>query len=711
LRFFQSKKMAVINTIREKLGVLVLVFIGVAILAFIMADLLGPGSSFSSPNRSVGEIAGQDISIQEFNDKVDELENQYQMRTGAPITEAQRSTIRNQAWDALIAEKAFGKQFRKLGLTVTDEEMVDMVQGDNISPEIQQAFTNPETGQFDRNQLLNYLQNVQNMPPQQQMQWYMFEQTLRPARARVKYDNLMLYSEFVTTAEARREYTNQNAVAEIKYLYIPYYSISDSAVQVTDKELQQYIDRNKNRYQAEASRSLKYVTFPVRASETDRESFTRQLEQLKGDLANSRNDSLFAVRNSEGGPAFATYGLDELPAELQQISGELQQGQVYGPYEQNGSFVFYKVSSIATDAQSRARASHILIRAGEGVTPEQKAEARQKAEGLLKQLRAGADFAQLARENSDDPSAARGGDLGWFAEGRMVEPFEKAVFERNERGLVNRVVETNYGYHLIQVTEPKTNQVYKVARVQSDLAPGDQTRNEAYRRAELFAAEADDQKDFDRLAKEQGLSVEEARGVGQNDRRAGNLFNARQLVMWLFEDNTDPGDVSRVFELDDQYVVAVLTGKSKKGTTAVADVREEVTTLVKNEKKAKIIQDKLTSMNGSLEEIAQKYGADANVYTASDLKPSAFSLATVGYAPAVVGTAFGQPEGARSKPLEVQQGIVVVETVNKTEPAEIADYASVKEQVQQRRYGRTSAIIMEAIKEKAEIEDERYKFF
>ncbi|EMR02419.1 peptidylprolyl isomerase [Cesiribacter andamanensis] len=703
--------MAVINTIREKLGVLVLVFIGVAILAFIMADLFGPGSSFSSPDRSVGEIAGQDINIQEFNDKVDELENQYQMRSNAPLNEAQRAAIRNQAWDALIAEKAFGKQFSKLGLTVTDEEMVDMVQGDNISPEIQQAFTNPETGEFDRNQLVNYLQNIQNMPPQQQMQWYMFEQTLRPARARVKYDNLLLYSEYVTNAEARREYASQNAVAEIKYLYIPYYSIGDSAVQVTDKELQQYIEKNKSRYQSEATRSVKYVLFPVQASDVDRDSFTRQLNQLKEDLAAARNDSLFAVRNSEGGLAFSTYGLDQLPTELQQVSGQLEQGQVYGPFQQEDNYVLYKLSSIATDAQYRARASHILIRAGEGVTPEQKAEARQKAEGLLKQLRSGADFAKLASENSDDPSASRGGDLGWFAEGRMVEPFEKAVFERSERGLVNRVVETNYGFHLINVTEPKTNQVYKVARVQTNLVAGDQTRNEAYRKAELFAAEANDQGDFDRLAKEQKLSVEEARGVGQNDRRVGNLFNARQLVMWLFEDNTDKGDVSRVFEVDDQYVVAVLTGSSEKGLAPVADVREEVTTLVKNEKKAKIIRDRLASMSGSLEEIAQKYGADASVYTASDLKPSAFSLATVGYAPAAVGAAFGQAEGARSAPIEVQQGIVMVETVNKTEPAEIADYAAVKEQVQQRRYGRTAAMIMEAIKEKAEIEDKRYRFF
>lgn len=702
--------MAVINTIREKLGVFVLVFIGLAIVAFIMADLFGPGSSFNAPDRSVGEIAGQEVSVEEFNLKVEELENQYQMRTGAPITEAQRAAIRNQAWDALIAEKAFREQFDRLGITVTDEEIVDMVQGNNISPEIQQAFTNPQTGEFDRNQLISYLQNIKNLPPQQQMQWYMFEQTLRPARARIKYDNLLIKSDYITTAEARREYMDQNAVAEIKYLYVPYYSISDSAVQVTDAELNQYLEKNKSRYQSEATRSLKYVVFPVQPSETDRETFNAELNQLKNDFANAKNDSAFAVRNTEAGPAFARYGLDQLPQQLQE-AGQLQEGQVYGPFDENGSYVFYKLSDITTDSLYRARASHILIRAAEGSTPEQKQEARKKAEDLLAQLRKGADFAQLARDNSDDPSAARGGDLGWFAQGRMVEPFEKAVFEKNEAGLVNRVVETNYGYHIIQVTEPKTNAVYKVARVQSDLAPGDQTRNEAYRKAEIFAAEAESVEELEKLAKAQQLNVQEARGIGQNDRRVDNMFNARQLVMWLFAEDTDQGEVSKVFELDDQYVVAVLTGKSEKGTASLADVRDEVVTQVKNEKKAKQIKDKLASLNGSLDEMAQKYGADANVYTASDVKPSVYTLSAVGYAPEVVGTAFGLKEGARSKPIETQQGVVIVETVNKTEPAEVADYAAVKEQVQQRKASRTPYLISEAVKEKAEIEDLRFKYF
>jgi peptidyl-prolyl cis-trans isomerase D len=703
--------MAVINKIREKLGALVLVFIGAAILAFILADVFGPGSTFTAPDRSVGEIAGHTVSVEEFNMKVEELETQYQMRTNQPITEAQRASIRNQAWDALIAEKAFREQYDELGINITDDEVVDMVQGNNISPEIQQAFTNPETGEFDRNQLVTYLQNINNMPPQQRMQWQMFEETLRPARARMKYENLLLKSDYITTAEAQREHSNQNAVAEVKYVYVPYYSISDSTVTVTEAELTDYLNKNKARYQAEASRSLKYVTFSVEPSEVDRETFNTELNRLKADFASARNDSTFALRNTEGGPAFATYGLDQLPAQLQENAGQLQEGQVYGPFEENNSYVLYKVSSITTDTAYRARASHILIRAGEGTSPEEKQAARQKAEDLLKQLRAGADFAQLARDNSDDPSAARGGDLGWFSEGRMVEPFETAVFEKSEAGLVNRVVETNYGYHLINITEPKTNQVYKVARVQTDLAPGDQTRNEAYRKAELFAAESENESDFERLAKEQSLNVQEARGIGQNDRRVNTLFNARQLVMWLFDDETDEGEVSRVFELDDQYVVAVLTGKSPKGTATVADVREELITQVKNEKKAKMINDKLASLNGSLEEIAQKYGADANVYTASDVKPGAFNLPSVGYAPEVVGAAFGLKEGSRSQPIEAQQGVVIVETVNITEPAEIADYASIKEQVQQRRTNRTAFMITEAIKEKADIEDKRYKFF
>ena len=703
--------MAVINTIREKMGTFVVILVGASILAFVIADLLGPQSTlFNDVDRSIGEIAGEEVTLEEFQRKLDELEMQVSLQNGGrSISEQQRAALRNQAWEALVAEKAFGEQYEELGLMVTDEELIDMVQGNNISPSLRASFVNPQTGEFDRNLLINYLQNVKNMPPQDQVRWYAFESTLRPSRKRLKYENMILKSAYVTSAEAKQEHKNQNSVAEVQYLYVPFYAISDSAVQVTDSELKNYLEKNKARYTTEGGRTIKYVSFPIQPSPEDREYFTRELNKLKNDFAKANNDSLFAVNNTDGPQAFVSYAPDQLPAQLRNVN--LKEGEVYGPFANGTNYALYKVTDITEDTVARAKASHILISAPEASSAEEKKAAKEKAEALLKRLRAGENFAQLARENSDDPSASRGGDLGWFSEGRMVEPFEKAVFEKNEAGLVNRVVETAYGYHIINVTEPKSKTVYKIAKVETELAPSSNTRNQAYRNAELFASSVEDLEDFEKVAKNDTLNVQIARNIDKNDRRINDIYDARNVVMWAFNDKTSKGEVSKVYELEDRYLVAVLVDKTEKGTAQLADVRDEITAAVKNEKKAQQIKEKLNSLNGTLEEKAKAFGNDANVYTASNLHPGDFSLNTIGYAPAAIGAAFGLKEGEVSKPVEVQNGVVIIKTLAKTEAQEVADYSNIREQIAQRKNNRIPILITEAVKEAAEIEDKRYKFF
>lgn len=695
------------------MGTFVVILVGASILAFVVADLLGPGSSFfNNVDRTVGEIAGEEISLEEFQRKMDELEVQMAMQNGnQTLTEQQRTALRHQAWDALVAQKSFNKQYEKLGLETTNEEIIDMVQGNNISPSLKASFVNPETGEFDRSMLLNYLQNVKNMPPQQQNMWYAFEASLRPGRQRIKYENLLLKSNYVTTAEAKMEHKNQNSVAEVQYLYVPFYAISDSVVTVSDEELKSYLEKNKENYQTEGGRTIKYVSFPVQPSAEDREIFMRELNRLKADFAKAENDSVFAIKNTEGRQAFGTYAPDQLPTELKNNTNILTEGEVYGPFMSEGNYALYKVTDITQDTVFRARASHILISAPEASSAEEKKAAREKAEALLKRLKAGEDFAQLARENSSDPSSSRGGDLGWFSEGRMVEPFEKAVFGKNEAGLVDKVVETTYGYHLINVTEAKTNTVYKVAKVEAELAPSQNTRNQAYRKAELFAASAEDLDDFEELVNKDSLTAVTAKNIGPNESRINDMYNARNVVMWAYNDNTEPGEVSKVFELDDEYLVAVVTGKTEKGLARLEDVREEIVAKVKNEKKASQIKEKLSSINGTLEEKAKAFGNDAKVYTATDLKRGDFSLATIGYAPAVVGTAFALAEGQVSAPVEAQNGVVIIKTLAKNEAPEVADYSAFKEQIAERRNSRAPYQITEAVKDAAEVEDRRYKFF
>ncbi len=696
--------MALISKIRERTA-LVVGFVALGLFLFIAADVFTSSSGFfGREDANVGEIAGQDISIQEYQQAIEEVKYNFTVNTGRNPSEREMMSIRQQAWDKLIAEIAFTQQFEELGINVTEEELVDMVQGNNITPEIRQAFTNPETGEFSREQVLNYLQTLPQLPPQQQVAWQVFENNLRTGRRRIKYDNLMAYTDYVTTQEAQKQYAAENTIAEVKYLYVPFYAISDTAISVTDSQLRDYLDAHADEFKVEEGRSIRYVNFSVAPSAEDSTYFMQELDDLKENFASAANDSSFAAINTDGtGQPYRTYAPGQLPAQLQDI--DLQEGEIYGPFASNGLYTMYKVSEATEDTVSYAKASHILFK-----TDDQGAEARQQAQDVLNQLRNGADFAELARQYSEDVTASRGGDLGWFPEGRMVAAFEDAIFSRNEAGLIPRLIETEYGYHIITVTEAPTDQVYKIASVARELYPSDATRDQAYRQADFFASSVSDVESFTSQAQEESLNVNTAENISSTAQTIRGLGDARQIVRWAYNDAT-LGDISPVFELDEGYVIAVLTDRTEEGTAQLEDVRAEVEAKVKAEIKGEQIVDKLQGLSGSLEEIASAFGPDANVYSSSDLNMSSNTLPNVGFAPKAVGKAFALNTGDVSEPIQGENGVVIIQLEAITEAPEIADYSSYKDQLRQQATQRTGFNIAEAVREFAEIEDKRYKFY
>lgn len=702
--------MALINTLREKAGKVLVIAVGLAIVSFILADLMGPNSMiFGGNNNQVGEIAGEKITYEDFQRRIEDMKNNYMLNTGRNPSEAEMISIRQQAWELLIVDIAFEEEYEKLGIVVSDEEKIDMVQGNNIHPDLVRAFTNPETGEFDKGEILNFLRNFSLLPPQNQYQWTQMEQNIYQARKRLKYDNLFLTSNYVTDAEAIQQYKAENNTADVEYLYVPFYSVSDSSVTVSDKELQKYLDDNKALYQVEESRSLSYVAISIAPSAADTAYYRDELERLANEFRSIDTDSSFARLNSDFGQPYRTYRPEQLPEVLNEQYQDLEEGQVVGPLLEDGAYALYKVSRIIEDTIPSARARHILFKADEG-DDQARREARQKAQEVLRELQQGADFAELARTRSEDGSSANGGDLGWFTEGRMVEPFENAVFGANSAGLINRVIETQFGYHVIDVTAPKTNAAFKIAAIHREISASNETRDAAFRRADYFAGVSSNEKQFHENAKEESLVVMEANNIDASARRIGSLTDAREIVRWLFND-ASKGKVSEVFELEEAYVVAVMTNKVDKGTAPLESVRDEITVKVKNEKKGNIIINKLQGLSGSLNEIATAYGDDAHVYTTSDLKLNSNSLPNVGFAPKVVGTAFGLEAGQTSKPVLAENGVVIIKTNAITEAPEIQDYTAYKNRLKQTADNRASYEISSAIKKFANIKDTRYKFY
>lgn len=703
--------MALINKIREKSGIAVTV-IAISLIFFIVGgDLLGPNSMFGGNNQSVGEISGRDINIQDFQSRLDVIRQNYEAQSGRAAGEQEIVALREQAWNQMVIDIAYKAQYDDLGLTVTDDEMVDMVQGNHISPSIQQAFANPTTGGFDKSAVINYLKSLKTLPLPQQQSWAEFEASLRSDRMRQKYENIIRLSSYVTKAESEKEYVAQNTTASLKYLYVPFYSVADTTIKVTDSQLKDYLSKHSDEYKGVDTRTIQYVTFPVVPAKDDSASLYAEIKTLARGLASATNDSSYARMNSDiAMPTNMSYA--SMSDQLKEAVQTFVPGGVYGPYREGDTYFIYKYNGTRRDSLYTARASHILVRA-ENPSDSAKAVARQRAEGILTQIRGGASFEALAATNSADPgSAQRGGDLGYFQNnGSMVQPFEDAIFSMDGTGLIGRVVESQFGFHIIKVTDAKSNTLYRLSGIAKTIAPSQATRDDAYRKADLFAASVSTKTEFDEAVKaDKSLVVATANRIPESSSNVNAIQNAREVVRWAFNDQTGINKVSSVFETDEQYIVAVLTGKTERDEVKIDDFREELTAKVRNQIKAEQITAKLGAVT-DLDAMAKKYGAGALVETASDITLATGLLSSAGFDPIAIGKGFGLKPGKKSNVFTGENGVFVMELVGRTEAPQIADYTQYKTQLQQSIESRASFLLNEAVRDNAKIVDRRAKFF
>ena len=697
------------------MGKIVIVFIAFSMGAFILTDLLQSNSVLlGGTSNEIGEMASSDVTYEEFQAEVERLSYNYLIQFGTNPNAEAVDQIRQQAWQELIIKKVFGPQFDQLGIEVTDDEMIEMVQGKNIHPDVQRNFTDPQTGLFNKEQLMTFLQQMSTAPVENQRPWKNFEASLRPSRELTKYENLIGKTSYANKYEAKGNYVTSNSTAAIDYLYVPFFSVPDSTVEVTESELQDYLDDHADEYQREETKDVDFIVFEVKPSAEDSALVLQEVNDLREELLTSDNDSMFASINTEGFAPFNTYNAGTLPAELQ---GDIEVGYVTEPIVTGSNYTIYKLSDKVAGDEYFVKASHILFK-WDDESYEAKTEARRQGNQILRDIKNGIEFEEMARVHGTDGTRTRGGDLGWFGENSgFDQDFKDACFNFRGTGLLPRLVETSFGYHIIRITEPKTNESFKVAKIERELFVSDETQNTIYREADQFARESKNQEEFSSIAQEKGYEILKGSRIGQNDQRLGSITEARNVIFWLYNKAED-GQVSEVFETDDKYIVAVATGSQEKGTAKLDEVRNEITKKVRDQKKADQIIAKLESLGGStLEELQEQYGDEARVNSA-DINLSSMSIPTVGYAPNGIGLAFALEAGEQTAPVKIDNGVLIVSMTEKNMAAELDNYDAYQVSVlnTRRSFKRREAPVIDqniydVALEFADIVDERYKFF
>ncbi|MBB3700565.1 SurA N-terminal domain-containing protein [Flammeovirga yaeyamensis] len=698
--------MAIITSIRERSGVAIGVIAVGLILFMVGGDLLSPNSTLLGNNKQVvGQISGDDIELREFSTIVENIKANYP----TPPNEQQMQGVRQAAWNEMIYRIAYQRQMDELGITVTDEEMTDIISGNNIDPQFGRYFVD-STGQVSKERINEYLSmlKTQGANSQQYQQQVAMEQQLKTSRGRVKFENLISRTTYASNLEGKKEYEKQNDKVEIAYLNVPFYAVADSLVDVSESDIKSYYNNNQHEFERKANRGIEFVSFQVQPSDADKEVLEGEMKDLQRSFAKTTNDTAFVDSHSEGATNLMTVNMTGVPTYM--INEDMAVDQVYGPYFAAGAYRIYKVTGTSEDSIYSARASHILFK-----NDKDDAAAKKEALATLRKIQNGENFEELAKKVGDaaPTTKANGGDLNWFAKGRMVKEFDQAVFGARRTGLVNRLVKTQFGYHIIKVTETKTKKMYDLAIVEKKLTPSDATINAAYRKASVFASSVKSGRAaFEAKADEEKLFVEQALNIAPEATYINSLRgnSVRQVVRWAY---TEAGidDVSEVFDLDDRFVVATLMSSREEGVADFAEVKNEAKVQATKAKKAEFIVNKLNSLKGDLTDMAKAYGNGAKTDIVNELSFSDISIQGIGIAPKTIGTAFGLKEGATSAPIVDENSVVIVKVRKADKALESADYTIYQRQVENQATRYAFQNVLNAVTELSDVKDERYKFF
>lgn len=706
--------MAVIGTIRKQSAFLVII-IGVALAAFVLGDFT-KSRRMGSRDVNVGVVDGEDITIMDFNEKVDQnIEATKQNQKKDRLTYDETFRVRNETWKQMVNQILLDKEYDAIGLTVTSDELFNMITGPNPHPLIVQSFKNPQTDQFDPSLVTQFLQSLDQNRPEVKQQWFLFENYLKTDRLRTKYNALISKGYYVPTALAKIDYQEDNDKANIEYITKKYVEIADSLITPTDADYERAYEKHKERFKQEAYRDFDYVAFEIKPSPEDLKAAGQRMEEIYEDFKKTEDVVKFVMLNSDT-PYDSTWKRKgQLPVQVDSIMFNSEIGTVVKPYLEKDMYHVARLVDVANRPDS-LKASHILIsyagalRAGANVT-RTKEQAEKLADSLYNVLKGSTkNMVKLAKEYSDDPSVnTNDGDLGWFADGAMVPSFNEAVID-TKRGHVT-MVESPFGFHVIKVTGKKDpEKKVKVAFVNREVLASNETNQKIFAKASKLAAESHNIEEFNAAVEDNKLNRKIAPRVHIMDDKITGLKNPREIVKWAFNEDRQVGDVSEVFSLEDQYVVAVMTTIAEEGYPPVDQVKNRLTTYVYSDLKGKIIIDEMNAAGGNFEAVDQSGKFKKDQMAA--LTFNSRNIKGYGIENDVIGRVFGTKDGGEFGPLRGNGAVFLVKVNKITRVSDQDNYNDVISKLQNSFLNRVNqGAVYTALEDAADIQDNRVRFY
>ena len=701
--------MAALETLRTKAGVFVSVIIGVALLAFIVnADTLATARAIFSSDDDMGEIAGTTITREEYdmllnyNTELYKLNFRLNYGQDPVINDEVNTSLRDQTWQELVLKYMMGKEYDNLGLKVTDAELFELTLGMNPSPMVIQTFTNPQTGSFDRAALANFIQNLQG---ETKIFWVNIEKQIKDQQLINKYSALDTKSNFVNSLDVEHAMAGEKKNVEFSYLLKNYNTVADSLITYKESDLKSYYNNHKAEFKQTRSRDIEYVSFNVTPSATDYERVMNRMEDLQKqmDTVAAKNMPLFVRLNSDVPFSNKYSKIGQLPEVLDTVVFQSNPGDVFPYYQEGNAYLLSGIVEFKNMPDSM-RIEHILFDQTNF----------QIADSILELIKGGANFAELAREHSQDPgSKEQGGDLGWidYDNNQFIPNFIDSAF-LNPLGTIVKVP-TMHGIHIVKTTDAKKyNNRALIATVTKNILPGKETYQTYYAQANKIATAAKGGiESFRQACVEEGVQPQIEPNIRLESKTIGRFTDPSNLRHWVY--TAEQGDISGVLEVENRntYVVAALTNVRKAGIAPFKQVKNEIAVRIIREKKGEYLSNEMTTaMNGinDIDGLASKMGGTVQSVTPAINFNTTYvpTLMTTEYK--LIGAVTNIPENKLSGPLAGEAGVYAYTVTSITDNAQAQTPEAIKSRLEMELGYRN---FYSTLTDRANIVDNRGKFY
>ena len=700
--------MATLEKIRSK-GLLLLIVVGLALVVFIVGDLVNSGSTYFQENSAnVAVINGDKVKIRDYAEKMEQFNDVVKLQYGNNINDEMNEQIRQMVWESTVTEKVIGDDCAEIGMMVTKNELADMLVGNNISPMMMgnQMFFN-ENGQFDVNIVKQFISMLdsedasQNIPYEQlrlyRNYWRYWEHAVKTSRLQEKYTNLLNATLVINALEAKYAYDNAKVSADAVYAMKNYFAIADSTINVTDAEIKARYNEKKEQFKQKQSADVKYITVDIKPSAEDFAEVEKWINDLKEEFTTT--EDIAAVVNSNSDVQYRGENLvkEQIDADFQEFAFSGKAGDVMGPIFVDNTYKMARIIENGINSVDSVNLSNIYLR-------RETAEATQAlADSIMDAVKKGADFAELAKVHSLAQNGANGGEIGWVSEMGLEKKMATPAFSTPAKGIFQ--VKEGNDIILFRVNQlGQKAEKAKVAILARSVDATSRTQANLYNSLKQFIVDNNTIEKLEAEAANNGYVVMTAKNIDINATAINNVNKAREAVRWIFENKE--GAISDIFEVENQIIVVAVDQHNEEGYRSIESVRPQLLAELRKEKKGDVL---VAEMNGKT--MAQLATEGFRVDTVRNINFASTYAGSIGNEPSLFARVADVEVEKESAPIKGNTGAYIFKVISKEESAKPYNEKEEMVMLETRESYMNSYLSIEALKEAANIEDMRYRYY